>query len=198
MIRLLFAFLLFCSLCLVQNDLRAQTNVGVRAGINMVSLTHNSSVIDATEHKLTTNFHLGATFDLAFSNKLLLQAEVLYNLKGAKTIDFVGQEAKLNLTYLSFPLLFAYRPQESIRIFIGPEIDYLLKAKIRSEDTAAVDATSFYGDFVVGITLGAAYHMQNRFNIGIRGHYGLTEVQPGDPLWNLRNFYGSLTLGYTL
>ncbi len=211
--RLLLVIFLFCSLCILQIGLNAQTNVSMRAGLNLATLVQNSPIddgldFDIDEFKFATNFHLGVAFDLPFSYSLMLQAEVLYNLKGTRILSPNGQESKLNLTYLSLPLLLAYRPHESIRILFGPEIDYLLGASQSSNTGTPVDATNAYEDFAIGITLGVAYHMESGLNIGIRGHYGGTSVRPalritgdnGEDLGDLtsKNMYFSLAVGYSL
>ncbi len=148
----------------------SQVKFGFRGGLNLANasedLESESEPIDfngepiefSLDQTNRTTFGAGGLVEFWFSPAFALQLNVLYNQKGVKlegdlneTIDEQGisfdlklnSETTVEFSYLSFPLLAKLRlGQTNVKPYImaGPELGYLLSAKIKSKATAEATA----------------------------------------------------------
>lgn len=116
---------------------------GIKAGANAASFS---------EQKLSTNnqkigFHAGAFVNVPLSEKISLQPEVLYNEMGARSVISSSsvttgdttvkmlKDEKVNLNYISVPLMVQFRPLKNVYFEAGPEFSYFLSGKTKGEST---------------------------------------------------------------
>lgn len=211
--QFLFCLSLIFLLTFSSMNIYAQSNIGLRAGLNYTNIIENlpdngGNVFTTDELKFTTGWHIGASFEIPLHDRFLVQPELLYNLKGANRVSQSGISSKLTLSYITAPILFGFQPNESIRLLFGPEIDYLIGASQNTSGIGSQDVTNFYEDFAVGLTGGASYFFYNGINIGLRGHYGASSIigkvpfnsEDGTYLGDLTasNLYFSVSFGYSL
>ena len=166
---------------------------GIKAGGNAAAFS---------EQKLSLNnqkigFHAGAFVNIPLSNKISVQPEVLYNQMGAKSVISSSEvttgnttvktltDRKVDLNYISVPLMFQFRPVKSFYFEAGPEFSYFINGKNKGESmiatttggitTTQTQSTSETIDkdavrkFNVGLGVGLGYDITN--NIGINARY---------------------------
>src|SRR5512135_3364883 len=105
----------------------AQVNFGIKAGANFATLT-GSGVSNVST---LTDFHGGGFAHIPLFNTFYLQPEIMYSGEGAKTTES-GMDFTLNQGYLNVPVLFQYRHSSGFLAETGPQIGFLLSAKVKS------------------------------------------------------------------
>lgn len=143
----------------------AQT-FGLKAGANVSS-------VSADESKAKFGFYAGAFVNVPIAEVFSLQPEVLYNAKGAK-YEGVG-DAKMNLDYISVPVMFQFKATPQFYLEAGPEFSFLISAKDKWEGESD-DIKDFVKGFDLGIGLGAGYDFTSNFGANIRYVAGVTDL----------------------
>lgn len=77
---------------------------------------------------------------------------------------------RFNLNYLQLPILFDYYVVDKFYISIGPELSYLINAKVKSNDITDLYDRRFELSCLVGIN----YKIIDKLDIGLRYNHGLT------------------------
>ncbi|KMQ68333.1 opacity protein [Chryseobacterium sp. FH2] len=142
----------------------AQT-FGLKAGLNVSSISHDEMTAKA-------GFYGGVFANIPVAKEFSIQPEVLYNGAGAKFDD--SSDDKLNLSYISVPVMFQYNALPNLYLEAGPQFSFLIDSKIKGNG-ASVDSDNIKG-FDFGIGLGAGYYITK--NIGVTARYiaGVTDV----------------------
>ncbi|PZU83768.1 MAG: PorT family protein [Chryseobacterium sp.] len=144
----------------------AQT-FGLKAGGNV------ASVSNFDDSKAKFSFYAGAFVNVPLAESFSLQPEVLYNAKGAK-YDGAG-DAKMNLDYISVPVMFQYNATPQFYLEAGPEFGFLVSAKVKANGNSA-DFKDFVNGFDLGIGLGAGYNFTSSFGANVRYVAGVTDI----------------------
>lgn len=167
---------------------------GVKAGANYSNFANKDFDTDAV-----AGFHVGGTMNYRISEGFSIQEDILYSTQGAKikNSDFF-EDNKINLSYLSIPILLRYRTSSGIYFEAGPQANMLLS-----------DAKSTgFEDFADTIDAGAAAGLGYQFNsgsakglgMGIRYYRGFTDVgafKSSSVKSNFNNTNAQLSLFYT-
>jgi hypothetical protein len=143
-------------------------NFGIKGGLNYYTLIgDNTSGVDS---KLGA--HFGIISHIHLANQWALQPELIFSMQGAEFGN-----AKLNLNYVNVPLLFQYMFDNGFRIQAGPQVGFLLSAKLEDEDVKDLFKTI---DF--GAAVGASYvHTPSGFGVDLRYNIGLSNINDGGP-----------------
>lgn len=175
---LIISLLVFTVFCFGQK----KTSFGIKAGINMANISGNiESEWDInTESKF--GFHAGFIMDVAVSEKFSVQPELLYTAQGAKFND-EGSEGKFIHNFISLPITAKYYIIDDLALETGPQLNYLIKAKLEESMDVGwdsgdleVDLTKQAPSISVGLNFGASYEINNKFIIGARYSLGLTNL----------------------
>ncbi|MCX7550447.1 porin family protein [Xanthomarina sp. F2636L] len=185
-----------------------EVSFGPKAGVNFATLTG-----DVEDNDLKVGFHIGGALELMFTEKMGLQAELLYSLQGTKdsysSTETIGgvtyteeEETKLNLSYINIPVSFKYYVTNGFSVEAGPQVGILASAKADYEYTERVQGGGFdetyseSGDEDVkdmissidfGLNFGLGYKLDNGLNFSARYNLGLTnvlDVDGVDDKWN--------------
>lgn len=182
------AYLVFClvPLLFTSPNLDAQSSFGVTGGLNYSTLINQNSdffwLDNFWEPKL--GFNVGVTYQYGFSKKLGFRTEVMYSLAGATSSD----DDKMNLHYVSVPVSFYYNPWKKIKLLVGPQINFLLRAKYSAGPYYFPNADEFNTvDF--GIQSGLQFYFTETFSVSVKNYFGLVysdefkfePIQDGDP-----------------
>jgi len=142
-----------------------ETRFGVKAGLNLSSLTG-----DVEDAKSLVGFQVGGFAEIKLTDKFAIQPEVLFSTQGAKFDDIEGDyDAKLN--YINVPVLAKYFVTEAFTVEAGPQIGFLVSAKVDGEDLK--DA---YKSVDFGFNFGAGYNFTENLSLGLRYTLGLSSV----------------------
>lgn len=119
---------------------------GVRAGVNINSLSYSGDDSDYDDLKSRAGFHVGAVMDWNVAGDFYIQPGIYFTTRGAKNeysdsdVDYSYKYTeKLNMSYLQIPVLASYRFPVSdavkIDINVGPYVAIGLGGKVKVEET---------------------------------------------------------------
>jgi|GEM_PF-2427580 len=161
----LFTLLFF--LVLGVNPSFAQIDIGLKFGLNV------SNVSSSNEEDFTNlvDFNSGVVVRFKMADKFLLNTEVLSSNKGFNSLLTPGGTTSNKLTYLSFPVLLQYYATDKIYFQLGPELNFLTKAKIKNSTIDSL-VTGDYNTFDfslaggVGVTIFKVLNLETRYSLG--------------------------------
>jgi hypothetical protein len=114
-----------------------KVKLGVKAGLNISSLTFDESELNASGK---TGFTAGVMVEIPMAKNFSLQPELLYSQQGTK-ISFSDQEvtnsnykSTIKLNYLNIPVMLKYYVIEGLSVQAGPQIGILLKVNNKYQD----------------------------------------------------------------
>ena len=161
---------------------------GVKGGANFTNIMS----LEGLSLEGKTEFHAGIFAAARFSEKIGIQADVLYSQQGAKF-----NSGNFDLTYVNIPVVFKYYLVEGqgLNIQIGPQFGFLVDDNIRGVINNVEKKVKANETDIAGV-IGLGYEFLENFRLDGRYHIGFTEVSD-DPLANGKHTYISLGLGYT-
>lgn len=200
----------------------SQNNIsyGLKAGINFTYANGDAEdifFIDNVEGRVS--FHAGIISEVSLSERFSIQPELVYSQVGAKyyydPAAINGQEIKsdLNLDYITLPLLAKYYVYKRLSIEIGPQLGYILSAKIKNEGSTdvitsgnleidinqTIDIKGDINNFDLGLVFGAGYELDTSLLFQARLVLGLSEIPKNNSnqtLNDFRNIVFQISLGY--
>lgn len=138
-----------------------ETKFGAKGGFNM------SNLAGAENASTLIGIHLGGFAEFKLSDKFAVQPELLFSMQGA---GFDGGDTKLN--YINIPVMAKYFVTENISIEAGPQIGFLMSAKIDGTDVKEfTNSTDF------GLNFGGSYYLDENMFLTARYGFGLSEVE---------------------
>ncbi len=143
-------------------------STGVKAGINIATLSNGSS-------DLRAGFHAGVFADFDLSWSLNLQGEALYSTQG-RTLKTNNGTKVLALDYLLIPLMLKYYPVDKLYIVFGPQAGFLINAISKNENDEETEVNSSYEDFDLSLNVGLGYNATKKLFVFSRYNYGLTDI----------------------
>lgn len=160
-----------------------EMDLGIKVGANFA----NISDVDNLSSK--TGFQAGVFAGIKFTDKVGIQADVLYSQQGAD-FDF----GKFDLNYINIPVVLKYYLFQGLNIQAGPQFGFILDDDIyavgigggRFEENAEKSDVS-------GI-IGAGYDFPFGIRLDARYNFGFTDVLKDD---KSKNNVFSLALGYS-
>ncbi len=211
----------------------SQLTLGVRGGINYANFTGSevkewgfANVNPTAQIK----FHLGGYLDYVLTDQISIQPGIFYSAKGPKydgtteVYDFNTGESmmasivyKKRLGYIDIPILVHFHINESFSVFAGPQVSFLVSAKVKNEATTEVldmlgleeneDVKDSYRGVDLGLPIGVAYDFGNGFNLQLNYDIGLIKIAKGydydggngdNKYFDVKNGVVKLSLGYVL
>jgi hypothetical protein len=179
-----FAFLAFA----------VQAQFGLKAGVNFANLGGDD--VDSDGKKANVQLYFGAYYNIALSDNISLQPELVYSGQGAKWEEG-GDKAKLNLAYLNFTPLFRYNFPGGFFVGMAPQVGFLSSAKWKydgEEIDVKDDVKSI--DFSGALALG--YMLPNGFGFYARYAHGFTSIDKEDSDSKIFNRVFSVGLRYNI
>ena len=159
-----------------------KTRFGVRAGVNMADLTFKNlpSGSDVTEAQSKTSFNGGLFVNVPISSAFRFQPELSFSSQGGKLQGPSGAGSGLlgeqDLHYINLPLNFQFMSSKGFFIQTGPQLGFLLDAKLKSttsgssaevENEDNFDKIDFSWSGGVGYLSRIGLGVDLRYNIGI-------------------------------
>lgn len=156
----------------------AQTTFGVKANAQISNLYGDD--VDDLDSKF--GFNVGGYANIRFSEAFAFQPELLFAMQGAKGSEG-GMDAKMNLSYITVPLMVKWYFYDGFNAEFGPQIGLNVIDKVKydgTEDDGTYDFEEVFGDSAetidFGVNIGAGYEMENGINFSARYGIGLTDV----------------------
>jgi hypothetical protein len=167
----------------IVNSYAQEIELGAKAGINISSISGDSSVNTGSLGRL--NFGFMAEYHI--NEKFSFQPELLYSQQG-----YVFFENTIALDYLNVPLLGKYYVTKGLSLEAGPQIGFLLSADVEGEDVKDAFQSLDYG-----VTAGLGYKLDNGINFSARYYLGLANINdlPGIDQTS-KNGVFQLSVGY--
>ncbi|MDY3520533.1 porin family protein [Riemerella anatipestifer] len=175
---------LFLGLAVVAGSFAFGQQFGAKAGLNVSSISKGG--YDDTKAKV--GYYAGVFLNAPISGDFSIQPEVLYNNLGSKTTMNAGilgkAETKLNLDYISVPVMFQYKATPQFYLEAGPEFSFLVGANaktsyetpLKSGQTVTELNKDNFNSFNFGMGLGLGFDITP--NIGVNARYvaGFTDI----------------------
>lgn len=163
-------------------------DLGIKAGGNFSNMRNISSI----SPKYRIGLEAGAFAGITFSERIGVQADVLYSEEGA-----ILSKGNFDLTYVRIPVVLKYYivPGEHFNLQIGPQFGILIEDNINVL-IGDVEQKFNGSDSEISGIFGAGYDLPGGFQIEGRMHLGFSSVID-DPRANPRLKYFSLSLGYS-
>ncbi|UII76685.1 PorT family protein [Flagellimonas sp. HMM57] len=177
----LLSFILVVGLTNVNSQ---ELGLGVKGGFNFSDIS--GDIIGDTG--FVTRYHFGIVAEVPISDKFSFQPELLYSGQG-----YTLNDDRVDLDYLSVPLLGKYYVAKGLSLEAGPQIGLLLSA----EEEDNTDVKDFFGSVDLGLNLGLGYKFENGLNFNVRYIVGLSDINDRDGLdAKIRNGVAQLSIGY--
>ncbi|MXS70790.1 outer membrane beta-barrel protein [Flavobacteriaceae bacterium W22] len=147
------------------------TRFGLKAGLNLSS-------INTDGFKGKAGIYGGIFANIPLGTSVSVQPEVLYNNAGAKVEGM--SDVKLNLDYISVPIMIQYNIMPELYLEAGPQFSAAINKEVKT-DAGSADVKDLFRNFDFGVGLGAGYYFTN--NIGITARYaaGLIDISHNNP-----------------
>ncbi|WP_426278235.1 porin family protein [Chryseobacterium sp. S-02] len=159
---------------------------GVKAGLNVAS-------INSDDAKAKAGFYGGVFANIPVATSFSVQPEVLYNGLGAKNKDY--SDVKLNLDYISVPVMLQYNVLPELYLEAGPQFSFAISKKIKGNGNS-VDVDNYYKGFDFGVGIGAGYYIVQGFGVTARFVAGATDIVENNPGDAIRNNVFQVGLAY--
>jgi len=127
---------------------------------------------DNTTTDSKVGLHLGVLAHIHASKIWAIQPELLYSLEGAQKVGNPG--VTYNLNYLNVPVLLQYMFNNGFRLEGGPQIGFLLNAKIKAGNVT-VDYNGFKST-AFSIPLGLGYLTSSGVGLDARYVFGISNI----------------------
>lgn len=159
---------------------------GIKAGLNVSSINDNDS-------KAKPGFYGGLFANIPVASDFSVQPELLYNGMGAK--DRTYSSVRLNLDYISVPVMVQYNVLPALYVEAGPQFSFAVSQKVKG-DGGSADVNEAFKNFDLGLGLGAGYYFEQRFGITARYVAGLTDIVENNPGDAVRNSVFQIGVAY--
>ena len=150
---------------------------GIKAGLNVASINDD-------EFKAKPGIYGGFFANIPVASSFSVQPEVLYNGAGAKFENV--SDARLNLDYISVPVMLQYNILPELYVEAGPQFSFAISQKIKG-DGGSADVDNLFKGFDFGIGLGAGYYFAQDFGVTARFVAGATDIADNNPGDAIRN-----------
>ncbi len=149
-------------------------NFGAKAGPQITYVTHVS------DSKAALRYHVGAFAQMPLAARLKGQAELLLSAQGSN--DTESDYFRQRNLYLQLPLTAKYEVMEKLSVHAGFQLGFLMSAKLKVSGgnyEGTYDRKEYYKKAELGLVAGSEYQLTEHFGVGMRMHWGLTEVFDG-------------------
>ena len=158
---------------------------GAKAGLNIANVSG-----DVEDNKALLGLNVGVFAEFELSDWVFLQPEILYSAQGVELKE-EGVSFDFEMDYLNIPVMFKFEVADDFNLEAGPQIGFLLSAKLLGVDVKDQMETV---DF--GANLGFSYDFTENLFVGARYNIGLTNIVKDSPDESVKNSVFSISAGY--
>jgi Outer membrane protein beta-barrel domain len=164
---LLSLVIVFVGLCA-----NAQVKFGAKGGMNLATLGGDGT--NGADLSSLVSFHIGGLVSIPVATNFSIQPEVYYSGEGTKVGGTSGGNYLFN--YLNVPVLAKYKIVKGLSVEAGPQLGFILSAKIKDNSGNETDVKSELKSTDFSVALGANYIFDNNLGIDVRYNIGLTDI----------------------
>ena len=150
---------------------------GAEGGLNLANIIYHTPAPVTIPTAFTITWHAGVYSSIDFSDKLTLQPELLYDVKG---VTFPN-EYTVHDNYIEIPLELKYNIGKQFFLFAGP----YMAIQINWTSTAITTTYSNLANNLpnentldMGAVIGIEHQWANGFNIGLKYNQGFYNIAP--------------------
>ena len=175
-----FLLIAFCVSLSYFSQAQNQVKFGVKAGANL----SNVGGKDAAGASSLIGFHGGVQANIPLVDDFSIQPELLYSAQGSKVEvetsgdgdEIITTKAKVHLNYLCLPVLAQYRHSSGLFLQTGPQLSYLLSAKMKAAG-GSMDMKDDFKKTDLSWVLGIGYAVADgKIGFNVRYNFGLTKL----------------------
>ena len=184
-------FITCIALIILSTQAICQVKFGVKAGMNLANVKNLGPGGTTTKASAYGGFFI----KLPTVKNLSLQPEILYSSKGylfPKTDSTA--KGRVTINYISIPLLVTYKVLNNLLIMVGPELNYITNAKLKSGNRNN-DISANFRKFDIALDFGTAYNLKNGLGIEFRYCYGFDGIANVVQTDQLGNYIGTKKQG---
>ncbi|WP_046246227.1 porin family protein [Hymenobacter terrenus] len=150
-------------ICSLGTGVHAQSvRYGFKAGGSLTRFTGSGTPLTGSSD-LKPGFHGGAVANVSVNDRLAIQPEVLFSMKGQQ-YDLLGATVKETLNYIDVPVLLKLSTQ-GFFLEAGPQLGLLVSET--NTGSKKVEA---------GYAAGLGYQLESGLNLGLRYNGGISKV----------------------
>src|SRR6056297_2572479 len=129
--KILIFLLLFCFIMISSFAQMNNIKFGVKSGVTIANINISADLPSDIDEKLKSGFVGGGMMVMPLNEKMSIQAELLYVMKG-ETLEISDGLYKLpfNMHGFELPVLFKYLVAENIHLYGGGSITYITTASV--------------------------------------------------------------------
>jgi len=162
---------------------------GLKAGLNLAVITNTFNL--GADFK--PGLHFGGYLEAKMGEKASFQPELLYSAQGCTTSDMQGRSTgKVNLSYVSLPLLFNLYAAQGFHFTLGPQASVLVSAKAFEEGAGSLGGsreTDIKDEFKKGelsIAGGLGYKFKGGIHLSARYITGVSNINNNEFIETMR------------
>ena len=159
---------------------------GIKAGLNVASVNDDA-------FKAKAGIYGGVFANIPVASSFSVQPEVLYNGAGAKFEDL--SDVRLNLDYISVPVMLQYNLLPELYLEAGPQFSFAISRKVKG-DGGSANVDNLFKGFDLGIGLGAGYYFVQNFGVTARFVAGVTDIADNNSGDAIRNNVFQIGVAY--
>ncbi len=162
---------------------------GLKAGLNLAVVTNTFNMGAGFK----PSPHFGGYLEAKMGEKASFQPELLYSGQGFTTSDMQGRSTgKVNLSYVSLPLLFNLYVGSGFHFTLGPQASMLISARSIEQVAGTVggsrelDVMSEFKKEELSIAGGLGYKFKCGFNLSARYISGISDINNNEFIERMR------------
>jgi hypothetical protein len=158
--------------CIVAGHINAQSvTAGIKGGLNISDVSSMNG-----DNRLSG--HFGLFIHSRFNRNWAIQPELLYSGQGQQFV-VINHEYTLALNYLQVPIMFQFYPAKQVFLEFGPQLGFLLSAKVKDDDNKT-EVDESYKKVDAGLALGFGIQATPMLGFYARYNAGLADITKND------------------
>lgn len=202
--------LLLCATVTAQTE---KIKIGIKAGLNISSLTFDESELESSKK---TGFTAGVMAEILLAKNFAIQPELLYSQQGMKfsysdaEVSNSHYKSTVNLNYLNIPVMLKYYVAKGFSVQAGPQIGILLKANNNYQDNFLgyenredFNLKEYSNGIDTSVNFGLGYQFKDKFYADARYNLSYSDIfKEANPTGNyiintdMKNRVFQITIGY--
>jgi hypothetical protein len=170
---------------------------GFKSGVNFSSFRLEGIDTKSANASGRTGFVIGVFDRIPLNDRFDIQPEFLYSAQGGEISTGVGDRSLYKLNYFSMPILLKYNFFDGVKLIVGPELDFIIKAK-RVSGGVIFNETDYINATSVGITMGAEKWFGKYIVLQGRYIYGINDVNKNSQTFQYVNKAVHVSLGFLI